>query len=120
MPKAIQGMIIALALAGGGLAWRLIYLHYATETINQALADVSRQQIELARKQQEQVLEAQRVRQQEAATLAEQRKQALQLAPEEQCIGGTVIQVSGNVYTQVAGLGGRPQACAGRQRVDLR
>ncbi|MBT2142398.1 hypothetical protein KK141_22850 [Dyella sp. LX-66] len=60
-------------------------------------------------------------RQHQAAAFlaAEQRRQALQLAPDERCIGGTVVRVSGNSYTQVAGAAGRPAACAGRQRLDL-
>ncbi|ULU25441.1 hypothetical protein [Dyella terrae] len=118
MPKFVQGLTVALVVTVGGLAWRLIYLHYATETITHTLNDFSQQQLEIARQQQERLLAGQRARQQQVMAEAEQRRLALQLAPDEQCIGGTVIQVKGSVYTQIAGAGGKPQACAGRQRLD--
>ena len=50
---------------------------------------------------------------------AERWRQVLQLQPDEQCIGGTVVRVSGSSYTQVSGGSGRPVACAGRQRLDF-
>lgn len=120
MPKLVQGLLMALVLAAGGVAWRLIYIHYATETIANSLDDFSRQQMEIARQQQARLAAEQRARQQQAMAEAEQRRLALQLAPDEQCIGGTVIQIHGSVYTQIAGAGGKPQACAGRQRLDGR
>jgi len=42
--------------------------------------------------------------------------QSLQLAPDQQCIGGVVITVHGTVYTQEI-QNYRPVACEGRQRI---
>jgi hypothetical protein len=40
-----------------------------------------------------------------------------QLSADERCVGGTVIQVRGAVYTQLLGADGRPQPCSGRYRL---
>ena len=52
------------------------------------------------------------------ALRALQRSAALLLGPDEQCIGSTVVRVSGSSYTQALGAAGRPVACVGRQRLD--
>jgi hypothetical protein len=41
-----------------------------------------------------------------------------ELAADERCVGGTVIQVRGTVYTQLLGANGRPQPCSGRYRLQ--
>lgn len=125
MPKVLQGLIYAMALALVGLGFRLVYLRYALSTIEQAATHYAdQQQVQVQRLQanaaqmHQELLMREQQRQQAAALLAEQRRQALQLAPDERCIGGTVVRVNGNSYTQVAGAGARPAACAGRQRID--
>ncbi|TBR39404.1 MULTISPECIES: hypothetical protein [Dyella] len=50
----------------------------------------------------------------------ERRRQALLLRSDEQCLAGSVVTVRGNVYTQLIGQDGRPEACVGRQRLDGR
>ena len=118
MPKVLQGLIYAVAIGLAGLGFRLVYMHYAMETINEATTKFAEQQQAQAQQIQASALRIQQQQQQAAALLAEQRRQALQLAPDERCIGGTVVRVNGNSYTQVAGAGARPAACAGRQRLD--
>lgn len=125
MPKVLQGAIYALAIVLAGLGFRLVMLRYTQDTIQQATQRFADQQQAYAQQAQANALRAQqeilareRQRQQVAAMLAEQRRQALQLAPDERCIGGTVVRVNGNSYTQVSGAGARPAACAGRQRLD--
>jgi hypothetical protein len=41
-----------------------------------------------------------------------------ELAADERCVGGMVIQVRGTVYTQLLGANGRPQPCSGRYRLQ--
>lgn len=120
MPKVLQGLIYAIAIGLAGLGFRLVYMHYALETINDVTAKFAEQQQAHAQQLQQDLQAHEQRRQQAAMVLAEQRRQAAQLAPDERCIGGTVVRVSGNSYTQVAGVGARPAACAGRQRLDLR
>jgi len=61
--------------------------------------------------------EAERRRQ---AALQIQDRMARMLATDEQCIGGTVIRVSGSTYVQASGADGRPVACEGRYRLRPR
>lgn len=42
------------------------------------------------------------------------------LASDEQCIGGTVVRVSGSTYVQALAPDGRPWPCEGRSRVTAR
>ena len=63
--------------------------------------------------------------QRQSAMDARQRAEARQrdldarrLSPTQQCLAGTVVEVSRSSYTQVAGVGGRPVACAGRYRLQ--
>jgi hypothetical protein len=53
-----------------------------------------------------------------AAEVAARRAEHASLRLDETCLGGTVVRVSGNSYTQVLGADGRPEACAGRTRVQ--
>lgn len=76
-----------------------------------AVSDDARQVISANQQRQAEAMQAQRLRD-------DQRRRALLLAPGEQCIGGTVVRVSGNSYTQAVGADGRPVACVGRQRLD--
>lgn len=119
MPKVLQGLIYAVVIGLAGLGLRLVYMHYALETIHDATMKFAEQQQAQAQQLQRDLQVREQQRQQAALVVAEQRRQAMQLAPDERCIGGTVVRVNGNSYTQVAGAGARPAACAGRQRLDL-
>lgn len=70
------------------------------------------------------------IQQQSAASIdADRRRQAAlrmqdmmarALGADEQCIGGTVVRVSGSTYAQALGSDGRPVACEGRYRLRAR
>ena len=71
-----------------------------------AVDDSAREAISASQQRQAEVLQAQRFRD-------DQRRKASLLAPNERCIGNTVVRVSGSSYTQVSGADGRPVPCAG-------
>lgn len=52
------------------------------------------------------------------ADALERARRARELSSDERCIAGTVVQISGASYTQLAGVGGRPVACSGRYRLQ--
>lgn len=79
----------------------------------QALRDSHRQEVQRQRQYAAQrAFDArQRIEQQQRSL------DARRLAPDEQCVGGSVVRIDGPSYTQVAGGNGRPVACAGRFRL---
>lgn len=109
MGKVMQGAVYVLVLVLAGFAWRLIYVHYAMTVIQQSVTNLGQQQQAIVRQQQERSL-----------LLARQQHEALRLAVDERCIGGTVIRINGSVYTQDVGADGRPVHCAGQFRVTAR
>lgn len=106
MKHVAQGIALALTLALAGFAWRLIWLHYATETIAQATSQM----------QHDMQLHAV----DDARMRAEQHQRELQaraLSSNEQCVAGTVVRIEASSYTQASGVDGRPVKCAGRYRL---
>jgi hypothetical protein len=54
----------------------------------------------------------------EAARRRAEDLQRRRLTSGEQCIGGTVVNVSGSSYVQITGAGGRPVRCSGQYRLQ--
>jgi len=77
-------------------------LHYAEDTIQHSLQTLSQQQQALAQQQRQRLLTAQ----------ADEHARRV-LGIDQRCLGGTVITVRGNAYTQDIGEDGRPVRCTG-------
>ena len=102
MGKVIQGAVLAVVLVFAGSAWRIVLVRHAEQSIQDTIqATAQRQQL---------LAEQQRHRDVSAQVLDVQRRE---LAQDQRCVGGTVITVRGNVYTQDLGADGRPIRCVG-------
>ena len=106
MPKVLQGLIYAAAIGLAGLGFRLVYMHYAVETINDATTKLAEQQRVVQRRQVEQLTAQAR------HMAAPENGRAL--AANERCIGGSIVRVEMvngvPTYTQVSD-GARPVMC---------
>jgi len=106
MPKVIQGAIYAVVLVLAGLGFRLVMVHYAQDTIQHTVTEFGEKQQATARRQSEQL-----TAQAKHMVAAEQGRI---LAPNERCIGGSIVRVDTvngvPTYTQISD-GARPVMC---------
>ncbi|HEX7813583.1 hypothetical protein [Dyella sp.] len=113
MTKVMYRLSAALAAGLFLVVWRLAVIYYAQYSAEQAIRQMSEQQQlaaqHLVDQQHAATVERENERQQEQAkTLA-----ARTLAQNQRCVGGTVITVNGNAYTQNLSMDGHPIHCSG-------
>ena len=107
MPSRVfQGVLYAAFLALAGVAWRLVWVRYAEDTIQQAVTeDAKRQQAAQHRRLEQLTAQAKHM------TAAAPGRV---LASNERCIGGSIVRVETvngvPTYTQVSD-GARPMMC---------
>lgn len=119
MAKVFWGVLFAL-LAFSAITFGLFVLGVlslgaaANQAVQESAKQMQAQQEAFARSQRDA-----RVRQyQQQARAREADLRRRRLSDDERCIAGTVVQISGSSYTQLAGVGGHPVACAGRYRLQ--
>lgn len=113
--KIAVGMVLAAVIAVAGfVGYSEFQRHRDIAEATEALHQLSEQGQAMAQQFQQQAAVDTRWQ----AELRERARLARMLAPSERCVGGTVVQVNGSMYTQATGPDGRPIACSGRYRLQ--
>jgi len=111
---------IALGIVAAALLLLVGFIGYREFERQRDIAEAKEMMRSLGDYAQQAVQEGQRQRAVDARQRAEAAQRALEarrLAPDERCVGGTVIRVGGSSYTQVVGGDLRPVACSGAYRL---